>query len=142
MYIHVNLPAPNSPYGGKRRMDARVPYEKRLQEAKRVAKARAEAEAKSAEPDVPQVDYTVEEALVLLTIEMFRTGLTVGMGVLPDGMAVYVRLRMPSKAEDPRAGMVAFLAGSDAPSALSKALHALESSSKSNYWKPDRFAQA
>lgn len=123
-------------------MNARDPFEKRLQDAKRAAKARAEKQAAEEIAEAPKIDYSTEECLVLLTIEMFRTGLTVGMGVLPDGMAVYVRLRMPSKAEDPRAGQVAFLAGSDAPSALNKAVQALDAPKDGVYWKPDRFAQA
>lgn len=121
-------------------MDVKVNYEKRLAEAKRIAKNRFEVEAAAQIADAPQVDYTVDECLVLLVIEMFRTGLTVGMGVLSDGMAVYVRLRMPSKADDPRAGQVAFLAGSDAASALTKAVYALEAPANGVYWKPDRFA--
>jgi len=121
-------------------VDAKNPYEKRIADAKKMAKARIEAEAAKKTETAGTIDYSVEECLVLITIEMFRSGLTVGMGILPDGMAVYVRLRMPSEADDDRAGMVAFLAGADTASALSKAIHALESSAKSNYWKPDRFA--
>jgi len=121
-------------------VDAKNPYEARLKEAKSAAKRRAEAQAAKEVEDAPSIEYSVEECLVLLTIEMFRTGLTVGMGVLPDGMAVYVRLRMPSQADDPRAGQVAFLAGSDAPSALLKAVYALDAPPNGTYWKPDKFA--
>jgi hypothetical protein len=121
-------------------MDGQAALAKRLSEAKQQAKKRAEAEAEAAKLDAPQIDYSVEECLVLLQIEMFRTGLTLGMGVLPDGMATYVRLRMPSKADDPRAGQVAFLAGADPLSTLTKAVYCLEAPPNGAYWKPDRFA--
>jgi hypothetical protein len=71
---------------------------------------------------------------------MYMSGLKVGMGVMPDGMAVYVRLSMPKDAEDPRAGYVAFVVSNEPRSVLNKALDALEATVQSNYWKPDRFA--
>lgn len=139
----VNLPPPIGLRAkGLRVVDAKINYEQKLKEAKAQAKKRLAAEEEARKLDEPDVEYSTDELLTLLTIEMFRTGLTLGMGILPDGMATFVRLRMPGKADDPRAGQVAFLAGSDAHSALTKAVQCLDAPANGTYWKPDRFAQS
>ena len=71
---------------------------------------------------------------------MYTSGVGVGLGVMPDGMAIWIRLRVPEKSKDPRAGQVAFVAHNDPEVVWQKAVQALESSVTSNWWKPDRFA--
>lgn len=112
---------------------------KALQEAKRAAMARAEA--KEAETQVQDLDLTPEECLVQLTIHMFASGLKLGMGVMPDGMAVFIRLSFPPESTDPRAGMVSFVVSNDIEAVLLKAVSSLEASAQSNFWKKDRFAR-
>ena len=112
---------------------------KALQEAKKLAVQRA----KELEEDFPpprEIDLTAEECYIQLVINMYASGLKVGMGVMPDGMAIWCRLSLPSTAKDPRAGMVSFLVHNDPTEVLRKAILAMESSEKSAYWKPDRFA--
>lgn len=113
---------------------------KALQEARKTAKARAKALA-DAEPREDPSDRDETECLVHLVISMYSTGLKVGLGVMPDGMAIYARLSVPSSSEDPRAGMVSFLVAQDTKTVFNKAVDALEASEKSQYWKPDRFSQ-
>ena len=112
-----------------------------LAEAKKAAKARAKAEADAAPKSDPS-DREETECFVHLVIAMYSTGLKMGLGVMPDGMAIYVRLSMPASSTDPRAGMVSFVVSQDTRSVLNKAVDALEASERSQYWKPDRFAQS
>jgi len=111
-----------------------------LDAAKKAAKARAKEAADNA-PQTDPSDRDETECFVHLVIAMYSTGLKVGLGVMPDGMAIYVRLSMPAASEDPRAGMVSFVVSQDTKSVLNKAVDALEASEKSQYWKVDRFAQ-
>lgn len=108
--------------------------------ARAAAKARAEKKAAEAEPVQDPTDHDEAFCFQHLVIAMYLSGLKLGMGVMPDGMAVYCRLSMPKSAEDDRAGMVAFVVSGEPRAVLNKALVALESSAQSNYWKPDRFA--
>jgi len=113
---------------------------KALQEARRTAMARAEAEAKEA-PELPEIDLDEAECFVRLVIHMFASQLKVGMGVMPDGMAIFVRLSVPTKSQDPHAGCVAFAVSDDTLSVLRKAVQAMEAPPKPPWWKPDQFAQ-
>jgi len=112
---------------------------KALQDAKKLAQERGKELAESFEEE-REIDLTAEECYIQVVINMFAVGLKLGMGVMPDGMAIWIRLSVPSTAKDPRAGMVAFVVHSDPTDVWRKAVLALESSSKSNYWKVDRFA--
>lgn len=112
---------------------------KALEDARRQAIDRAK-ELEESFPEQPAVDYSVDECVTQLVIAMYALGLKVGLGVMPDGMAIYVRLSVPSKSVDPRAGMVSFGVHNDPTEVLRKAVLALEASEKSAYWKPDRFA--
>lgn len=112
---------------------------KALQDAKKLAQERAK-ELEDSLPPEREIDLTVEECYIQIVIAMFAYGLKLGMGVMPDGMAVWIRLSMPAKADDPRAGHVAFVVHSDPTIVWQKAILAMESSVKSNYWKEDRFA--
>lgn len=112
---------------------------KALQEARRTAMARAEAEAQEA-PELPEVDLDEAECFVRLVIHMYASQLKLGMGVLPDGMAVFIRLTFPTKSQDPHAGLVAFVVSDDTSSVLRKAVQALEAPPKPPWWKPDQFA--
>jgi len=114
--------------------------ERELANAKKAAQARAKAAA-SAKAEMPDLDYTLEECFVQLSIGMYALGLRVSFGVLPDGMAVYARLNVPLEAEDSHAGMVSFVAASDTLGAARKAVYALQSSAESNFWKKDDFAR-
>ena len=108
-----------------------------------VARQQAIERAKELEESFPEeqaVDYSVDECVTQLVIAMYALGLKLGMGVMPDGMAIYIRLSVPSKSVDPRAGMVSFVVHNDPTEVLRKAVQALEASAKSAYWKPDRFA--
>lgn len=111
-----------------------------LKAAQEMAQARAKEERDNQPPPPDVSDLDEAECFVRLVIAMYASQLTLGMGVLPDGMAVYLRLRVPSKSTDPRAGMVSFVASDDTLSLLRKAVCALEASETSRWWKPDRFA--
>jgi hypothetical protein len=114
---------------------------KALDAARKTAKARAQAEADAAPKQDPS-DRDETECFVHLVIAMYSTGLKMGLGVMPDGMAIYIRLSMPASSADPRAGMVSFVVSQDTKSVLNKAVDALEASEKSQYWKVDRYATA
>src|SRR6476659_651899 len=109
---------------------------KALQDAKKLAQERAQ-ELVEDMPEERSLDYSIEECHLQVLINMFAMGLKLGMGVMPDGMAIWIRLSVPNTAKDPRAGMVAFVVHSDPVDVWRKAVLALESSSKSNYWKED-----
>jgi hypothetical protein len=114
---------------------------KALQEARRTAMARAE-EQEAAKP--PPIDETLTEAecFVRLVIAMYAYQLRVGMGVMPDGMAIFIRLSVPAESKDPHAGMVSFVVSDDTAAVLLKAVQALEAQPKPPFWKPDQFAQS
>jgi len=112
---------------------------KALQDAKRTAQARAKREADAAPKSDPS-DRDETECFVHLVIAMYSLPLKVGMGVMPDGMAIYIRLSIPATSTDERAGMVSFVVSQDTRSVLNKAVDALEAGGKSQYWKVDRFA--
>lgn len=117
----------------------KYPWDEQIAGARKAAVARAKAEKEAEEPS-DAFNLTIEECYVRILVAMFALGVGVGLGVMPDGMAIWIRLRMPAKAEDPRAGHVAFVAHSDPQTVWQKAVQALESSAQSNWWKPDRFA--
>jgi hypothetical protein len=105
------------------------------------ATSRARAEKEAATREVHDVsDRDEAECFQHLVIACYLLGLKVGLGVMPDGMAVYIRLSIPKAAEDDRAGYVAFVVSDEPRTVLNKAVDALEASVQSNYWKPDRFA--
>jgi hypothetical protein len=111
---------------------------KALQEARKAAMARAEE--RDQEEQVVSLDLSIEEAVIQLCINMFASELKLGMGVMPDGMALYIRLSVPPTSKDPHAGYVAFAVSNEAESLLNKAIQAMEASVQSNWWKPDKFA--
>lgn len=111
-----------------------------LEAAKAAASARAKEEAAKA-PQLSEVDLDAEECLVQLAVESFASGLRMGMGTMPDGMAIWMRLSMPSKASSAYAGLVAFLISDDPLTVLRKAVAALEAPPKPPFWKPDQFAR-
>jgi hypothetical protein len=119
---------------------AKVPWGEELKRARAIAVARAK-EAKVEEADTDAFDLSIEECYVRLVVAMFASGCGLGMGVMPDGMALWIRLRMPAESTDPRAGHVAFVAHNDPQTVWQKAVQALESSAQSNWWKPDRYAK-
>jgi len=112
-----------------------------LQKAQKDRQAQARKEA--AEQPKAEVDSTLDhaEALVQLCVACYAYGCTFGLGALPDGTGIYGRVRMPGKSDHPCAGMVAFVVSDDPHTVLLKALAALESSPRSNFWKPDQYAQ-
>jgi len=110
-----------------------------LEAARKAAQKRAQEEAAKA-PAVAEVDLDAEECLVQLCVESFASGLKMGMGTMPDGMAIWMRLSVPRKAESPYAGMVSFLISDDPLTVLRKAVASLEAPAKPPYWKPDQFA--
>lgn len=120
-------------------MAARPDAIKALQEAQKTAKTRAKAEA-AANPPEDVSDRDEAECFVHLVIAMYSLNVKMGMGILPDGMAMYIRLSVPKTAEDERAGMVSFVVSQDTKSVLNKAVDAMEASAQSRYWKADRFA--
>src|SRR5258707_7020132 len=105
---------------------------KALEVARQQAIDRAQELAESF-PEPETVDYSVDECITQLVIAMYALGLKMGLGVMPDGMAIYVRLSVPSKSVDPRAGMVSFVVHNDPTEVLRKAVQALEASAQSNY---------
>jgi hypothetical protein len=113
---------------------------KALQDARKTAKTRAAEEAAKAPQSDPS-DRDETECFVRLVIAMYSLPLKMGMGVMPDGMAIYIRLSIPKTSSDERSGMVSFLVSDDTKSILNKAVDALEAGPQSRYWKPDRFAQ-
>ena len=113
---------------------------KALEDARRSAMARSE-ERDNAEPEPVPSEESVEDCMLRLAIYMYAHELKVGMGVMPDGMAIFLRLGFPKTATDPRAGMVSFCVAQDLQGVLWKAMAALDSGEKSRYWKPDQFAR-
>jgi hypothetical protein len=111
-----------------------------LEKAKKLAKARAEQAALEAPPP-PQNDEDEASCFVRLVIEMFTSGMRLGMGTMPDGMAVWIRLSVPSAAESPYAGLVSFVVSDDTLTVLRKAVASLEAAPKPPYWKPDQYAR-
>lgn len=111
-----------------------------LQQAQRDRQALARQEAKEA-PVAERPDLDHGEALVQLCVACYAYGATFGMGALPDGSGIYGRVRIPGKSDHPCAGMVAFVVSDDPLTVLLKALAALDSSPRSNFWKPDQYAQ-
>lgn len=110
-----------------------------LQDARQHAIKAAKEEAAKA-PPMPEVDLDEAECFVRLVIAMYASKLRLGMGVMPDGMAIFVRLSFPATVEEPRAGMVAFVVSDDTAAVLRKAVQALEAPPKPPWWKPDQFA--
>jgi len=111
-----------------------------LESAAQAAQAKARQEALEA-PKPTDIDLDEAECFVQLVIESFGTGLKVGMGTLPDSMAIWVRLSMPSTSSSPYAGMVSFLVSDDTLTVLRKAVAALEAAPRPPFWKPDQFAR-
>lgn len=111
-----------------------------LQNAQKARQDEVRKEA-SQVPVAERPDLDHAEALVQICVSMYAYGCTFGMGALPDGSGIYGRIRMPGKAEHPCAGMVAFVVSDDPLTVLLKALAALDSSPKSNFWKPDQYAK-
>lgn len=112
-----------------------------LQAAQKARQAQAKKEA--AEAPVQEVDDSLDaaEALIQLSVECYAHGATFGLGALPDGSAIYGRVRIPGKSQHPCAGMVAFVVSDDPVQVMRKALAALASAPTSKFWKPDQFAQ-
>lgn len=112
-----------------------------LQKAQRDRQDQAR-KAAAGEPKA-EVDDSLShaEALVQICVAAYAHGCTFALGALPDGSGIYGRLRMPGSSSHPCAGMVAFVVSDDPLSVLHKALAALDSSPRSNFWKPDQFAQ-
>lgn len=119
----------------KGKTDAPTP----LDIARRQAIERAQELAESF-PEAATIDYSSDECITQLVIAMYALGLKLGMGVMPDGMAIYIRLSVPRGSVDPRSGMVSFVVHNDPVEVLRKSIQALEASAQSAYWKPDRFA--
>lgn len=113
---------------------------KALQEAQKESMARAEERAQD-EPQQLLEDLSVEECLVRLLIEMYASELSLAMGVMPDGMAVYIRLRYPKTSKDPHAGRVSFVVHNDLAPLLVKAVAALSAAPTGKFWKEDQYAR-
>lgn len=118
---------------------SRTPWGDDLEKARQAAMARAK-EAVAASPPSDVSDLSIEDCFIRVLVEMFASGIGLGVGTMPDGMAIWIRLRMPTEAKDPRSGHVAFVAHNDPQVVWQKAVLALESSSPGQWWKPDRFA--
>jgi len=112
-----------------------------LEAAQKAAALRAKEEAAKAPPPV-ESDLDEAECFVQLVIESYASGLKMGMGTMPDGMAIWMRLSVPSQADSPYAGMVSFLISDDTLTVLRKAVASLEAPAKPPYWKPDQFARS
>lgn len=112
-----------------------------LQTAQKARQAQARKEA--LEAPVQEVDESLDaaEAIIQLSVECYAHGATFALGALPDGSAIYGRIRIPGKSSHPCAGMVAFVVSDDPVQVLRKALAALASPPTSKFWKPDQYAQ-
>jgi hypothetical protein len=111
-----------------------------LEAAQKAAQTRAQ-KAELEAPKPVEVDLDEAECFVQLVIESYASGMRMGMGTMPDGMAIWVRLSVPSTATSPYAGMVSFLISDDTLTVLRKAVASLEAPPKFPYWKPDAFAK-
>lgn len=101
---------------------------------------RAEERA-NAEPEPPASEESIEDCMLRLALYCYSSELKLSMGVMPDGMAIWLRLGFPKASKDERAGMVSFVVSDELQAVLWKAMAALDSSSKSQYWKPDQYAR-
>lgn len=107
--------------------------------ARQAAQAAAAARS-AAEPSVETFDGDEAVCFVQLAVACYLDGFVVGMGAMPDGSALWIRLRCPASSENARAGMVAFVVSDDTLGLLQKAVSALEASPDSKWWKVDQFA--
>lgn len=113
---------------------------KALEQARLTAAARAEDRA-SQEPEPAPSEESVEDCMLRLVVYCYASELKVGMGVMPDGMAIWIRLGFPKTSRDERAGLVSFCVSDTLQAVLWKAMAALDSGPKSTYWKPDQYAR-
>ena len=104
------------------------------------AEARRRASEAPAETTTDNSDLTAEECLVQLLVTAYAVGITVGLGAMADGSALWARIRVPKSSSHPCAGRVAFVVDTSPTTLLQKALLALEASPASRWWKPDQFA--
>jgi len=111
-----------------------------LAEARKGAMARAE-EAANTTPPVDVGDYDEAECFVRLAVWMYACDLRLGMGHMPDGMALWIRLSVPTSSSDPHAGMVSFVVTDDTRALLNKAVAAMDAKPQAPWWKPDQFAK-
>jgi len=111
----------------------------KLEMARKAAVARGK-EQRKADLNVDST-LTVEECFVRLVIEMYASGTKLGFGVMPDGMAIWCRLSVPTGAHSPYAGRVSFVVSNEHATLLSKAVAALEAAPDGVFWKADAFAR-
>jgi len=111
-------------------------------EAARAEAAKRAKEAPKEEVRTDAFELSDSECYIRLVIEMYASGCGVSMGVMPDGMAQWVRLRYPTSSKSSFAGLVAFAVHNDPTTVLQKAVQALDASPNSQWWKPDRYAEA
>lgn len=109
-----------------------------LETARTTARKR-HAEETPPDPQGPE-DLEGMECLVQLLVQSYAVGVTLGMGAMQDGSALWLRIRVPKSSPHPCAAHVAFIVDTDPTTMLRKALVAMESPVTSRFWKPDQFA--
>ena len=112
-----------------------------LSKARDAAMARAAQEAANQPPQPPDPEWDIEECFVRLAIDMFSLPCKVGLGVMPDGMALFGRVSVPTSSTDHRAGAMAFVVSDEPQTLLRKLVSCLDDPAYGAFWKPDRFAQ-
>lgn len=111
----------------------------RIAAAKKVAQARPREDTVG--PEWPKAEnVSLENAATDLCVAMFELGLSISSGPMPDGMAVWVRLKIPLETPDERSGSVAFTVSDTFEKALRKAVQLLDVTLP-KVWKPDQFAR-
>lgn len=108
-------------------------------EAARVQARKRASEAPKEELALPE-DLDATECLVQLLVQSYAVGITLGLGAMQDGTALWLRIRVPKSSPHSCAAHVAFVVDQDPTTLLRKALLALDASVTSKWWKPDQFA--
>jgi len=109
-----------------------------LENAQKTARKRAQDQI-AADPPPAEVELDEAGCFVQLAVACYGWGCVLGMGVMQDGSALWLRIRMPPTSTHACAGMVAFVVSDDTLAILQKAVQALDASPHSKWWKPDKY---
>ena len=114
-------------------------HQSKLQAAR--AKAAQRPEDKTAiGPDWPNIDdFSLEDALDYIELEMYANGLKVSLGSLKDGSALFVRFSFPKWSDSGYKGLTTFAASDTLEKAIRKA-YGHTSTTHSSVWKVDQYS--
>lgn len=113
-------------------------HQGRLQAAREKARNRPDTDD-GLGADWPNIeDYSLQEALEYIEVEMYENGLKVSLGSLKDGSALFVRFSFPKWSDSGYKGLTTFAASDTLEKALRKA-YGHTSTTHASVWKVDQF---